>query len=56
MWSEMGKQNVQAKEVYYRSISILPVISKLAEKAVNVQLQQYFNTSTWPIKFVSIGV
>ena len=25
----------------YRPISILPVISKIAEKAVNVQLQQY---------------
>ena len=27
----------------YRPISILPVISKIAEKAVNVQLQQYLN-------------
>ena len=40
----------------YRPISILPVISKIAEKAVNVQLQQYLIKSTWPIKFVSIGV
>ena len=27
----------------YRAISILPVTSKIAEKAVNVQLQQYLN-------------
>ena len=27
----------------YRPISILPVISKIAEKAVNVQLQQYLH-------------
>ena len=27
----------------YRPISIIPVISKIAEKAVNVQLQQYLH-------------
>ena len=27
----------------YRPISILPVISKIAEKAVNIQLQQYLH-------------
>ena len=39
----------------YRPISILPVISKIAEKAVKFSTSTVLK-STWPIKFVSIGV
>ena len=38
----------------YRPISILPVISKIAEKAVKFSTSTVLK-STWPIKFVSIG-
>ena len=44
MVSPLHKKNSTQDKENYRPVSILPILSKLYERAINVQFMEYFET------------